>query len=110
MRNDHALEINGIGFIRLRIFDGTIYIVQGLRYLKGLKKNILFLGQLGDLGYKTYIKEEILKIIKGMLIVMKIEKLVPDLYLVLWETLQEVYTFINYIYNQPRIINHYMAS
>jgi hypothetical protein len=51
--------------------------------LKGLKKNILFLGQLGDLGYKTYIKEEILKIIKGMLIVMKIEKLVPDLYLVL---------------------------
>ena len=38
------------------MFDYTICTIQGVRYVKGLKKNILSHGQLDDLGCMTCIE------------------------------------------------------
>ena len=46
MDNDHALEIVGIGTIKIKIFDGTIRTIGEVRHVNGLKKNLLSLGQM----------------------------------------------------------------
>ena len=55
--------------------------------MKGLKKNLLSIGQLDDLGCKTHIEGDILKVVKGALIVMKAEKTVANIYVLLEEML-----------------------
>lgn len=45
MGDDHALEIVGIGTIEIKMFDYTIYTIQEVRHVKGLRKNLLSLGQ-----------------------------------------------------------------
>mgnify|MGYP001122599449 CR=1 FL=1 len=44
MRDDHALEIAGVGTIKLRMYDGTIRTIQDVRHVNGLKKNLLLIG------------------------------------------------------------------
>ena len=89
MGNDHALEIAGIGTVKLKMYDGTIRTIQGVRHVKGLKKNLLSIGQLDDLGCKFHIEGGILKVSKGALVVMKAEKISANLYMLLGDTLQE---------------------
>ena len=89
MGNDHALEISGIGTIKIKMHDGTICNIQEVRHVKGLKKNLSSLGQLNDLGCKTQIENRILKIVRGALVVMKAEKITSNLYMLKGETLQE---------------------
>ncbi|KAL5852379.1 hypothetical protein ACOSQ3_007497 [Xanthoceras sorbifolium] len=89
MGNDHALEIAGIGTIKIKMHDGTVRTIQEVRHVKGLKKNLLSLGQLDDLGCKTHIENGIMKIVRGALVVMKAEKISANLYMLTGETLQE---------------------
>ncbi|KAJ0018181.1 hypothetical protein Pint_10108 [Pistacia integerrima] len=67
MSNDRTLEIVGIGTVKLKLFDGIIRTIQGVRHVKGLKKNLLSLGQLDDLGCKSHIENEIMKIVNACL-------------------------------------------
>ena len=89
MGNDHALEIAGIGTIKLKMYDGTVRTIQGVRHVKGLKKNLLSIGQLDDLGCKTHIEGGILKVVRGAIVVMKAEKISANLYMLMGDTLQE---------------------
>ena len=86
MGDNHALEIIGIGTIKIKMYDGIIRIIQGVRHVAGLKKNLLSLGQLDDLGCKTRIEKGVLKIIKGALVVLKAEKIAANLYMLKGET------------------------
>ena len=89
MGNDHAMEICGIGTIKIKMFDGIIRTIQDVRHVKGLKKNLLSLGQLDELACKTHIENRIMKIVRGMLVVIKREKIATNLYMFKGETLQE---------------------
>ena len=44
MGDNHALEIVGIGTIKIKIYDGIIRTIQRVRQVAGLKKNLLSLG------------------------------------------------------------------
>ena len=57
--------------------------------MEGLKKNLLSLGQIDNHGCKTHIENEILRIVRGALVVMKAEKIALNLYMLKGETLQE---------------------
>ena len=87
--DNHALEIVGIGTIKIKMYDGIIRIIQGVRHVTCLKKNLLSLGQLDNLGCKTRIEKGVLKIIKGALVVLKAEKIVANLYMLKGETHQK---------------------
>ena len=56
MGNDYAFEIVGVGSIKIKMFDGSIHKIQGVRHVKGLKKNLLSIRKLDDFGCKTYIE------------------------------------------------------
>ncbi|KAH9752597.1 hypothetical protein KPL71_014753 [Citrus sinensis] len=87
--NDHALEIAGIGTIKIKMFDGTIRTIGEVRHVNGLKKNLLSLGQMDSHGYKTHVENGIMKIVKGALVLMKAEKIGANLFMFKGETLQE---------------------
>ncbi|KAH9667565.1 retrovirus-related pol polyprotein from transposon TNT 1-94-like protein [Citrus sinensis] len=89
MGNDHALEIAGIGTIKIKMFDGTIRTIGEVRHVNGLKKNLLSLGQIDNHGCKTYVENGIMKIVKGALVLMKAEKIGANLFMLKGETLQE---------------------
>jgi len=90
MGNYYALEIIGVGTIKIKMFDSFVRTLQGVRHMKGLKKNLLSIGQLDDLGCKTHIEGDILKVVKGALVVIKAEKIAANLYILIGDTLQEV--------------------
>ncbi|KAH9670574.1 hypothetical protein KPL70_017033 [Citrus sinensis] len=90
MGNDHALGIAGIGTIKIKIFDGTIRTIGEVRQVNGLKKNLLSLGQMDSHGYKTHVKNGIMKIVKGVLVLMKTEKIGANLFMLKGEILQEI--------------------
>ena len=90
MGNDHALEITGVGAIKIKLFDGSICKIQGVQHVKGLKKNLLSIGQLDDLGCKTHIEGGILKVDKGAFVAIKAKKITVNLCMLLGDMLQEV--------------------
>lgn len=63
LENDHALEIVGFGTIKLKMYDYTTRTIKKVRHVKGLKKNLLSLVQLDEVGCKTHIENEIMKIV-----------------------------------------------
>ncbi|KAH9647728.1 hypothetical protein KPL70_025300 [Citrus sinensis] len=94
MGDDHALEIAGIGTIKIKMFDGTIRTIEEVRHVNGLKKNLLSLGQMDSHGYKTHVENGIMKIVKGELVLMKAEKIGANLFMLKGETLQEVDAYV----------------
>ena len=87
--DDHALKIVGIGTIKIKMFDGTICTIGEVRHVNGLKKNLLSLGQMDNYGYKIHVENEIMKIVKGALVLIKAEKISANLFMLKGETLQE---------------------
>ncbi|KAH9651076.1 hypothetical protein KPL70_026612 [Citrus sinensis] len=86
----HALEIVGIDIIKIKIFDGTIRTIGEVRHVNGLKKNLLSLGQIDSHGCKTHVENGIMKITRGALVLMKVERIGANLFILKRETLQEV--------------------
>ncbi|KAE8722570.1 Peptidyl-prolyl cis-trans isomerase FKBP62 [Hibiscus syriacus] len=88
--NDHALEIVGVGTIKLKMYDGTIKVVRDVRHVKGLKKNLLSYGLLDNNASKIETRKGIMKVFRGALVVLKGEKIAANLYMLKGETLLEV--------------------
>ncbi|KAE8702056.1 hypothetical protein F3Y22_tig00110503pilonHSYRG00682 [Hibiscus syriacus] len=59
--NDHALEIVGVGTIKLKMYDGTIKVVQDVRHVKGLKKILLSYELLDNNARKIETRKGIMK-------------------------------------------------
>ena len=89
MGNGHALEVIGVGTVKIKMYDGTVRIIQEVRHVKDLKKNLLYVGQLDNLGCKIHTEGGILKVVRGNLVVMKAEKIMANLYVLIGDTLQE---------------------
>ena len=81
MGDDHALEIVGIGIVKIKIFVGTVRKIEEVRHVKGLKKKLLSLGQIDSLGYKTYVENGIIKIVKCELVLMKAKNIGANLFM-----------------------------
>lgn len=86
---DNALKIVGIGTIKLKMHDGTVRTIQGVRHVEGLKKNLLSVGQLDDLDCIIKVQKGIMKISRGALLLMKGEKITANLYMLVGKTVQE---------------------
>ncbi|KAE8707674.1 hypothetical protein F3Y22_tig00110377pilonHSYRG00029 [Hibiscus syriacus] len=87
--NDHALEIVGVGTIKLKMYDGTIKVVRDVRHVKGLKKNLLSYGLLDNNASKIETRKGIMKVFRGALVVLKGKKISANLYILKGETLVE---------------------
>ncbi|GJR75321.1 retrovirus-related pol polyprotein from transposon TNT 1-94 [Tanacetum coccineum] len=69
--DETPLTTHGIGSIRLQNEDGTIVTLKGVRYSSKLNKNLIFVGTLESKGFEVRAKCGVMKIISGVLVVMK---------------------------------------
>ncbi|KAE8699066.1 hypothetical protein F3Y22_tig00110597pilonHSYRG01396 [Hibiscus syriacus] len=71
--DDRCCNIVGIGEVRIKIYDGSIRTLSGVRYIPYLKKNLISLGTLhkNDFIPKADEDRETIRIVKGALTVMK---------------------------------------
>jgi GAG-pre-integrase domain len=73
--NDHLCKITGVGTIRIKIHDGIIRTLMGIRHILDLTKNLISLGFLEDADYKFQSDGEVLKVLKCALTLMKAKKI-----------------------------------
>lgn len=71
MGNNAACKVAGVGTIKIKMFDGIVRTLGNVRYIPDLKKNLISLGTLDSSGCTTSVREGIMKICKGSMIIMK---------------------------------------
>ena len=71
MGDDSPCKIQGIGSVKIRMHDGIVRVLDKVRHVPKLKKNLISLGTLDKAGYKYCSEGGILKVIKGLLVMMR---------------------------------------
>jgi hypothetical protein len=74
MGNDISCKVVGIGSIRIKMFDGSVKILTDVRHVPELRNNLISLGVLENGGYKIIVQGVVMKVYKGILLVMKAKK------------------------------------
>ena len=85
MGNDVTCLVIGIGTVKIKMFDGVVRVFNNVRYVPDLRKNLISLRVLDDLGYSYSSKDGIMRITKCALMVMKGHK-VSTLYRLIGNT------------------------
>ena len=86
MGNDFSCRVIGIGRVAVRHFDGDVKILNNVRHIPDLRRNLISLGALEDEGYGYKSIGENLRVTKGSLVVMKGDK-IDGLYILQGETI-----------------------
>ena len=66
-----SMIMEGVGTIQIKMFDGMIRELKEVRYVPQLKRNLISVGALETLGLVVSIKEGVLKMTKGSMVVLK---------------------------------------
>jgi hypothetical protein len=69
--DDSPCKIEGISSVKIKMFDGMIRTLTDVRYIPGMKRNLVSLSFFDGKGYHYSGGDSCLKIIKGSLVVMK---------------------------------------
>ena len=88
MGNNATCNVVGIGTVWIWMHDGVVHTLTDVRHVPELKKNLISLGTLDDIGCKYTAEGGVLKVSRGAMIVMK-GKRVSSLYHLLGETVIE---------------------
>jgi hypothetical protein len=74
MGNDFSCKFVGVGSIWIKMIDGSVRTLIDVRQVPELRKNLISLGVLDYAGYKCTNQVGVLKVSKGILIVMKAKR------------------------------------
>ena len=64
--NDQSCSVTGMGSIRFQLWDGTIRVIENVRLVPRLRRNLLSLGVFDSNGYSYRLEKGILKVMKGV--------------------------------------------
>jgi len=59
------------GTVHINMFDGMVRELKDVRYIPQLKRNLISVGALEALGLEVSIRDGVLKMIKGSMVVLK---------------------------------------
>ena len=71
MSDDRPCNMERIGTVHIKIFDGMVRELKEVRYVPQLKKNLFSVGVLKVLGLEVCIRNSVLKMTKGSMVVLK---------------------------------------
>jgi len=71
MSDDHPCNVEGIGTVCIKIFDGIVQELKEMRYVPQLKRNLISVSTLETLGLVVSIRDGVLKMTKDSMVVMK---------------------------------------
>ena len=69
--NNRPCKVQGVGFVRVKLHNDVEKVLTNVRYIPELKRNLIFLGMLDELGYLIKVEAGTIKVLKGSLLVMK---------------------------------------
>uniref|UniRef100_A0A5B7BZJ7 Putative copia LTR rider n=1 Tax=Davidia involucrata TaxID=16924 RepID=A0A5B7BZJ7_DAVIN len=69
--NNNPCGTKGVGKIRLKMHNGSIKVLEEVRYVPDLKKNLISLGVLDSKGYRIIMEGGVLKVVRGAFVAMK---------------------------------------
>jgi hypothetical protein len=75
MGNDFSCKIVGVDSVHIRMHDGYVRKLIDVRHVPELRKNLISLGVLDFVGYKCATQGGVLKVSKGILVVMKAKRI-----------------------------------
>ena len=87
MGNDASCKVVGIGNIRTKMFDGFIRTLCDVRHVPDIRNNLILWGALDSGKFSFKSESEIIKVSKGVMIVMKGQKLAMTIYRLLGTTI-----------------------
>ena len=61
MGNDHPCRVEGIGSVKIQMFDGIVRTLTDVRYIPDMRKNLVSLGMLDTKGLEWNTKREFFK-------------------------------------------------
>ena len=70
MDNDATCTIIGMKIIKIKMSDGVVRILEKVRHISDMRKNLISLGTLDSKGYSYKSKNRIMKVSKGAMVVM----------------------------------------
>ena len=71
MGNDQACSVTGIGLVMFQLWDGSFRVVEGVRLVPKLRRNLLSLGMLDSNGCSFKSEKGNLRVVKGSMVVLK---------------------------------------
>ena len=71
MGDDHSCNMEGIGSVLIKIFDGIVGEPKEVRYVPQLKKIFILVGALKALNLEIFGRDGVLKMLRGSIVVMK---------------------------------------
>jgi len=71
MGDDHPCKVEGIGTVHVKMFDGMVCELKEVRYVPQLKRNLIFVGTFEALGHGVSIRDGVLKMTRGSIVVLK---------------------------------------
>ena len=104
MVNGDCLDIIGKGTVKMKMHNGCARTLGDVRYVLGLKRNLISLGRFDILGYKYSARDEVIQICRCSLMMVKGKKTSCNLYKLIGETL--VGKDSNGIYNNEKKVEH----
>jgi len=69
MGDNGACQMNGMGTVRIKMFDGAVKDLTEVRYVPRMKKNIISVEAVESKGLKVTLDNSVLKVTKGSMIV-----------------------------------------
>ena len=69
--NNRPCKVQGIHSVRIKMHNDGERILTNVRFILELKRNLISLGMLDELGYMIKVEAGTLKILKGSLVIMK---------------------------------------
>ena len=70
MGNNVVCQTNGIGTVKIKMFDGIVRTLTDVKHVPDLKKNLISLGTLDATGCKFTAVGGVMKVSKGAMVVM----------------------------------------
>ena len=71
MGNNKCCEVKGVGTMRIKMHDSIERLLQQVRYIPSLKRNLISLGTLDMNGYSYKALGGIMTVVSGSLVIMK---------------------------------------
>ena len=71
MSDDRPCTIEGISTIYIKMFGRMVRKLKDVRYVHHLKRNLIPVGALKALSFERSIRDGVLKIIKGLIVILK---------------------------------------
>ena len=87
MGNDASCRVFRMVNIRVKMFDCVIRTLCDVRHVLGLRKNLISLGTLDGNGFNYKFANGVMKVSKGVLTVMKGQKLAGNIYKLMGTTI-----------------------